>query len=200
MSLSTDANGKSTSTNPAMTNGNESPTTHAFSQLKSDSWSVEKSAQTYGINNWGSAYFRINQNGNVSVTPKGADGYSADLYELTQELQDRGIRVPIMIRFPDIIRERVHLLHSCFQKAIADHNYSGKYCGVYPIKVNQQRHLVQELVKFGKDVRLGLECGSKPELLVVLSLMNSPNGVIIRSEEHTSELQSQFHLVCRLLL
>jgi arginine decarboxylase len=84
-----------------------------------------------------------------------------------------------MIRFPDIINERVHLLHSCFQKAIADHNYGGQYRGVYPIKVNQQRHLVQELVKFGKDVNLGLECGSKPELLVVLSLMNSPQGVII---------------------
>ena len=70
-------------------------------------------------------------------------------------------------------------MHSCFQKAFADHNYKGRYCGVYPIKVNQQRHLVQELVKYGKDLGLGLECGSKPELLVVLSMMNSPNGVII---------------------
>ena len=155
------------------------PTTHAFSQMKSDQWNVEKSAQLYGINNWGNGYFRINNAGNVSVTPKGLAGDSVDLYELTQELQDRGIRIPIMIRFPDIIRERVHLLHSCFQKAIADHNYKAGYCGVFPIKVNQQRHLVQELVKFGKDVRLGLECGSKPELLVVLSLMNTPNGVII---------------------
>ncbi len=163
----------------APTSNSDLQTTHAFSQLKSDSWSVEKSAATYGINNWGSGYFRINQNGNVSVTPKGADGFCVDLYELTQELQDRGIRIPIMIRFPDIIRERVNLLHSCFQKAIAEHNYKGHFCGVYPIKVNQQRHLVQELVKFGREVRLGLECGSKPELLVVLSLMNTPNGVII---------------------
>lgn len=174
MSLSTDPVKAAT---PAQ-NSSES-TTHAFAQLKSDKWSVEQSAQTYGINNWGAGYFRINQNGNVAVTPKGLNGPGVDLYELTQELQDRGIRIPIMIRFPDIIRERVQLLHSCFQKAIAEHNYKADYCGVYPIKVNQQRHLVQELVKFGKDVRLGLECGSKPELLVVLSLMNTPNGVII---------------------
>ncbi len=184
MSLSTDTTAKpatpnATSANATTAGAPIAPTTHAFSQLKSESWSVEQSAATYGINNWGSGYFRINQNGNVSVTPKGEDGFCVDLYELTQELQDRGIRIPIMIRFPDIIRERVNLLHSCFQKAIADHNYNGHFCGVYPIKVNQQRHLVQELVKFGREVRLGLECGSKPELLVVLSLMNTPNGVII---------------------
>lgn len=161
-----------------VTSSTKSPT-HAFAKTKSPDWSVENSATIYGINNWGNGYFRINDAGNVAVTPRGTNGPGVDLYELTQELQDRGIRIPIMIRFPDIIKERVHLLHSCFQKAFADHNYKGQYRGVYPIKVNQQRHLVQELVKFGKDVNLGLECGSKPELLVVLSLMNSPNGVII---------------------
>lgn len=154
-------------------------TTHAFSHTKSANWTIEQSANVYGINNWGNGYFKINDAGNVSVTPKGASGPSVDIYELTQELQDRGIRIPIMIRFPDIIKERVHLLFTCFQRAFADHNYRGRYCGVYPIKVNQQRHLVQELVKYGKEVSLGLECGSKPELLVVLSIMNTPNGVII---------------------
>lgn len=153
--------------------------THAFVKNTSVTWTTAESAAVYGINNWGNNYFRINENGNVAVTPKNTKGPSVDLHELVQELQDRGIRVPIMIRFPDIIKERVHLLHSCFQKAFADHNYKGLYKGVYPIKVNQQRHLVQELVKFGRDVNLGLECGSKPELLVVLSLMNYPNGVII---------------------
>lgn len=153
--------------------------THAFAKGPDAAWSVEQSSKIYGINNWGNGYFRINENGNVVVTPSGEKGPQVDLFELTQELQDRGIRIPIMIRFPDIIRERVHLLHSCFQKAFTDHNYKGQYRGVYPVKVNQQRHLVQELVRFGKDVHLGLECGSKPELLVVLSLMNTPNGVII---------------------
>ncbi|MCC2679677.1 MAG: arginine decarboxylase [Pseudobdellovibrio sp.] len=164
--------------NPPSVN-KSAPATHAFAKTTANQWTVEDSAKIYGINNWGNGYFRINNDGNVAVTPKGAKGNSLDLYELTQELQDRGIRVPIMIRFPDIINERVHLLHRCFQKAIADHSYAGQYRGVYPIKVNQQRHLVQELVKFGRDVNLGLECGSKPELLVVLSLMNSPEGVII---------------------
>lgn len=142
-------------------------------------WSSEQSATLYGINNWGSGYFRVNSVGNVQVTPEGPQGRSVDLYELTQDLLDRGIRVPIMIRFPNIIKARVELLHGCFQKAFVEHGYRGNYSGVYPIKVNQQKHLVQELVHFGKNLQLGLECGSKPELLVVLALMNTPNALII---------------------
>lgn len=147
--------------------------------LSGDEWDAEKSAKLYGINNWGSGYFKVNNAGNVAVTPYGAEKGAIDLYELTQDLLDRGIRVPLMIRFPDLIKARVELLHSCFQKAFADHNYKGEYCGVYPIKVNQQRHLVQELVRFGKNIRLGLECGSKPELLVVLALMKTENALIV---------------------
>lgn len=169
---------ESNPTTSSVSNLQKSPT-HAFAKSQNSEWTVTESSKIYGINNWGNGYFRINEAGNVAVTPKGEVGPKVDLYELTQELQDRGIRIPIMIRFPDIIRERVHLLYSCFQKAITDHNYKAQYRGVYPIKVNQQRHLVQELVKYGKDVNLGLECGSKPELLVVLSIMNTPNGVII---------------------
>ena len=102
-------------------------------------WTPEKSAELYGINNWGNGYFRTNSNGNISVTPMGANGPSVDLYELTQDLLDRGIRVPIMIRFPDIIRSRVELLNNCFQKAFADHGYKGQYRGVYPIKTSRSR-------------------------------------------------------------
>ena len=86
-------------------------TTHAFAQAKSSNWSIEKSSQIYGINNWGNGYFRINSNGNVCVSPQGDKGPNVDLFELTQELQDRGIRIPIMIRFPDIIKSRVELLN-----------------------------------------------------------------------------------------
>lgn len=142
-------------------------------------WSPAQSADHYGINAWGNGYFRVNSAGNVTVTPQGANGPSVDLFDLTQDLLDRGIRVPIMIRFPDIIQARVNLINDCFAKAIADHNYKGHYAGVYPIKVNQQRHLVEELVKHGKNRRMGLECGSKPELLVVLALMNTPEALII---------------------
>ncbi|MFN7904088.1 MAG: biosynthetic arginine decarboxylase [Pseudobdellovibrionaceae bacterium] len=142
-------------------------------------WTPANSAEIYSINNWGNGYYRVNGQGHVCVPPCADPNQSLDLYELTQDLLDRGIRVPIMIRFPDIIKARVELLHSCFQKAFADHGYRGQYSGVYPIKVNQQKHLVQELVKYGKNLRLGLECGSKPELLVVLALMNTPNALII---------------------
>ncbi|MFZ4402743.1 MAG: biosynthetic arginine decarboxylase [Pseudobdellovibrionaceae bacterium] len=150
-----------------------------MSTTESFPWSPEQSADVYAINNWGNSYFHINKDGNVAVSPTGPSGLSVDLYELTQDLLERGIRVPITIRFPDIIKSRVELLHGCFQKAFVDHGYKGEYCGVYPIKVNQQRHLVQEIVKYGKDIRLGLECGSKPELLVVLALMTNPNALVI---------------------
>ena len=143
------------------------------------SWSAEQSAEMYGINSWGGGYFRVNKAGNVAVTPSGLAGPQVDLHELTQDLLDRGIRVPIMIRFPDILKARVELINNCFSKAIADHNYKGEYRGVYPIKVNQQRHLVEEIIRHGKHRSLGLECGSKPELLVVLALMNTENAVII---------------------
>lgn len=143
-------------------------------------WDIEKSSDLYGINAWGSGYFRVNQAGNVEVTPDPTKTQaSIDLYELTQDLLDRGIRVPIMIRFSDIIKSRVEIINNCFNKAFVDHNYKGKYCGVYPIKVNQQKHLVDELIKQGANKRLGLECGSKPELLVVLALMNTPNALVI---------------------
>jgi arginine decarboxylase len=142
-------------------------------------WNAEIAAEHYGINTWGQGYFRVNKNGNVCVTPMGEAGPTVDLHELTQDLMDRGIRIPIMIRFPDIIKARVELINNCFAKAVADFNYKGSYCGVYPVKVNQQRHLVEEIVKHGRSRRLGLECGSKPELLVVLALMNTPNALVI---------------------
>ena len=113
------------------------------------------------------------------VTPHGAAGPSVDLMELTQDLQERGIAMPMLIRFPDITKSRIELLNSCFRRAIEENGYKGSYQGVYPIKVNQQRHLVEELVKFGAPARLGLECGSKPELLVVLAMMNTPEALII---------------------
>lgn len=142
-------------------------------------WTTDQSAELYGINNWGNGYFRVNQQGNVCVTPYGEKGPSVDLNELTQDLLERGIRVPIMLRFPDIIKSRIELINNCFAKAIADHSYKGQYCGVYPIKVNQQRHLVEEVVFHGKHHRLGLECGSKPELLVVLALMKNQGALVI---------------------
>lgn len=144
-----------------------------------EEWTTKKSAELYGINYWGSQYFRINEIGNVEVTPAGANGPALDLYKLVEDLKERGIRVPILLRFPDIVKSRVDLLNRCFARAIEDNRYSGKYCGVYPIKVNQQRHLVEEIVEFGQGHAIGLEAGSKPELMICLAMMDTKGALII---------------------
>ena len=142
------------------------------------SWSVEKSAELYGINGWGGGYFRINSAGNIEVTAF-KDKPGLDLYRLIQDLRDRGVRPPILIRIPNIVQTRVGLISQCFQNSIRENGFQGNYTGVYPIKVNQQRHLLEEIVDFGKENRLGLECGSKPELLIALAFMDTPNAHII---------------------
>lgn len=144
-----------------------------------EEWTIEDSAHLYGINAWGAGYFKINDKGNVCVSPEGPKGASVDLTDLVNDLQERGIRLPILIRFSDIVKSRVHLLKGCFDKAIKDYDYKASYQGVYPIKVNQQRHLVEDIMTFGQTAKLGLECGSKPELLIVLALMKNPEALII---------------------
>jgi arginine decarboxylase len=167
-----------TSASPGKTEKQVKPASTA--ELPSEeNWAVEDSEQLYGINGWGANYFRISPKGNVIVTPHGSEGPKIDLLELTQDLQERGICVPILMRFPDITKARIELLANCFKRAIQEYGYNGAYCGVYPIKVNQERHLVEELMQFGSGSRLGLECGSKPELLVVLAMMNTPNALIV---------------------
>lgn len=140
---------------------------------------VENTTDTYGIKSWGEGYFRVNEKGNVCVSPTGEQDPQIDLFELTQDLLDRGIRVPIMIRFPDIIQSRVELINNCFIKAIKEYDYKAQYTGVYPIKVNQQHQLVEELVRAGKPYKLGLECGSKPELLITLAMNKTPSSLLI---------------------
>lgn len=142
-------------------------------------WSSSDSSELYGVSTWGSPYFLVNEQGNVSVCPQGERGPRVDLLSLTEDLRERGIRPPILIRFPDIVKARVDLLHGCFKKTIFEYGYSGRYRGVYPIKVNQQRHLVEELLAAGQDHALGLECGSKPELLVALAMVKNPQSLII---------------------
>lgn len=149
------------------------------SEIDDPAWTIEQAREIYKIGAWGSGFFDVNERGNVIVTPMGPAGPCIDLQELTTDLQERGIRVPMLIRFPDITKARIELLSKCFAKSIEDAGFKGSYRGVYPIKVNQQRHLVEELIKFGQFNRLGLEAGSKPELLVVLAMMNTPNALII---------------------
>ncbi len=142
-------------------------------------WNLQKAKELYGIDTWGSGYFDINEAGNLIVCPQGKENPHVDLLELTEELQERGIRCPMLLRFPDITFERIKLLNQCFENAIEKYEYQGSYQGVFPIKVNQQRHLIEEITEIGDRYNLGLECGSKPELLVVLAMMSNPQALIL---------------------
>ncbi len=144
-------------------------------------WTHEDSKKLYSINKWGKPFFNINSEGNIIVSTNVNDPKvkSLDLFHLTNDLQDRGVRLPILIRFPDILKARIESLNTYFSNAISENNYTGKFYGVYPVKVNQEKHLVEDIVKLGANLNLGLECGSKPELLVALSKMKNPNGLII---------------------
>ncbi|QCW84905.1 biosynthetic arginine decarboxylase [Methylotuvimicrobium buryatense] len=137
------------------------------------SWTIEQSAQTYGIANWGDGFFSINAAGRVSVKPDPDKNAELDLYEIAQTLKDKNLSLPVLVRFTDILKNRVKQLHDAFGKACATNDYRGTYTPVYPIKVNQQRKVIEGIVA-GKQV--GLEAGSKPELLAILAL--SP-GLIV---------------------
>jgi arginine decarboxylase len=135
--------------------------------------------ELYNVRNWGWPYFSINAEGNACVHAQGPDGPTVDLKQLADELQRRGIQLPILVRFSDILRARVEALNEAFRTAIQEYGYKGRYLGVYPIKVNQQRHVVEEIVRYGEPYQFGLEAGSKPELLAVLALLDSPEALII---------------------
>ncbi len=142
-------------------------------------WTIENSEELYRIQGWGDPYFSINAAGHVTVSPKGDRGGSLDLYELVESLKKRNLGLPILIRFSDILEDRIERLNACFARAIARYNYNGVYRGVFPIKCNQQRHLVEDLVRFGQPHRFGLEAGSKPELLIALATLNTPGALLI---------------------
>jgi arginine decarboxylase len=142
-------------------------------------WTVEKSETLYQIKGWGEPYFSVNEAGHVIVAPKGDRGGSLDLFELVNGLKQRDIPLPLLIRFADILEDRIERLNACFAKAIARYNYGGVYRGVFPIKCNQHRHLVEDLVQFGKAHQFGLEAGSKPELMIALAMLNTPGALLI---------------------
>jgi arginine decarboxylase len=142
-------------------------------------WTIQDSEELYRINGWGDPYFSINEAGHITVSPQGDRGGCIDLYELVQDLQKRNLRLPLLLRFSDILADRIERLNACFAKAIARYNYNGTYRGVYPVKVNQQRQLVEELVNYGKPYQFGLEAGSKPELLIALATLKTPGALLI---------------------
>lgn len=141
-------------------------------------WRIEDSIELYNINGWGQNYFNINEKGNVVVTPS-ANGVKIDLKELIDELLIRDVSLPVLLRFPDILDNRIETISSCFEKASKEYGFKGSYFNIYPIKVNQVRPVVEEIMRYGKKFNIGLEAGSKPELHAVLAITQNPEALII---------------------
>jgi arginine decarboxylase len=144
----------------------------------SDRWTVSDAAELYDVASWGKGYFSVGENGHLMVHPTKDQGRQIDLKELVDTLILRGINLPILVRFAEILKHRVAEVHQAFESAISDHGYKGGYCCVYPIKVNQQRQVVEEVFQFGRPYGFGLEAGSKPELLAVLAVADNATPII----------------------
>ncbi|HEX8321444.1 biosynthetic arginine decarboxylase [Longimicrobium sp.] len=142
-------------------------------------WSIEDSRELYNVEGWGIGYFDINDKGHVSVHPTKDPARGLDLFELATDLEAQGVGLPLLLRFSDILRTRIENLGERFATAIRDFDYQGGYTTVYPIKVNQQRHVVEEIVAFGERHGVGLEVGSKPELQAVLALTERTDHLIV---------------------
>lgn len=142
-------------------------------------WTVNDSVELYNVRGWGHGFFDINELGHAIIRPRGPSGPSIDLKELVDDLGQRDITLPLLVRFSDVLQVRIEQINQAFNDAIREHDYQGRYFGVYPIKVNQQRHVVEEIVHFGRPFNYGLEAGSKPELLAVLALLDSNESLVI---------------------
>ena len=163
-----------TSTRPTATPPAAAPETSA------PTWTVEDARALYNIEGWGAGFFDINPQGRVVVRPDASQTSRAvDLYELAVDLEAQGIQLPVLFRFSDILQKRIETLSEGFAAAMKEWDYGGGYTTVYPIKVNQQRHVVEEIVEFGQKHGVGLECGSKPELQAVLGLAESTEHIIV---------------------
>ena len=143
------------------------------------SWTIEDSRDLYNIEGWGIGYFDINEKGHVTVHPTKDSERGLDLYELAMDLEAQGVGLPLLLRFSDILHTRIEMLTDRFDAAISEFDYNGAYTTVYPIKVNQQRHVIEEIVAYGRRLNVGLEVGSKPELQAVLALNDRTDHIIV---------------------
>jgi arginine decarboxylase len=144
------------------------------------SWSVSHSADLYRVEDWGEGFFSITEGGHLAVRPRRDASSTIDLHEVVEGLAERGINTPVTIGFPDLLEHRMREFTESFQAAIQETGYRGDYAGVYPIKVNQHRHLVQQVERFGRDLGFGLEVGSKPELLAAMGVtVDTPSRLIV---------------------
>ena len=142
-------------------------------------WTIDEAREHYNINGWGAGYFDINSKGNIVVRPDKKSAHHIDLKELVDDIQSKGHSLPVLIRFSDILKASISNLANSFQKSIEEYGFEGQYHGVYPIKVNQQRQVVEEIVKFGQPYNIGLEAGSKPELHAILAILDNPEALLV---------------------
>ena len=143
-------------------------------------WRIEDSLDLYNVAAWGKGYFSVNASGHVVVRPDTTAQHEIDLYEVVEGLKARDLTTPVVVRFSDILAHRLRRLHEAFAQAIAENDYHNEYAAVYPIKVNQQRLVVEEVYRYGKEFGFGLEVGSKPELLAVMAMTeNAPDRLIV---------------------
>ena len=141
-------------------------------------WSVNDARDLYQVDRWGKGFFSVHRNGHLLVHPDRHPQRSVDLKELVDGLQKQGLKTPVLLRFNGILEDRIRELHEVFSKAVREHDYQGKYLAVYPVKVNQQRQVVEQVVRYGQQFGFGLEAGSKPELMAVLAQLNGEIPVI----------------------
>ena len=145
----------------------------------SEPWDVARALHTYNIARWGAGYFGVNDAGNMTVRPVQDQGPAVDLMAVTEEARDRGLTFPLLLRFQDLLRHRVQVLNEEFRAAIAEAGYQGQYRGVFPIKVNQLREVVEEIMDAGAPYKFGIEVGSKPELFAALAIHRDPECILI---------------------
>ncbi len=142
-------------------------------------WSVEKAAQHFNVSGWGAGYFSVNEKGHIVVHPHGQPGPTIDVMDVVEDIQERRLGFPCVVRFQDVLRARVKAINEAFARGIAEMSYAGRYFGVYPVKVNQMREVVEEILDAGAPYHYGLEAGSKGELLIVLGYNTDPEAITV---------------------
>ncbi len=162
-------------------------------------WSVSRSAELYGIHSWGNGYVDINDAGHVTIRPESSSDRTIDLHELVRSVEQRGIDLPVLFRFDGIIRDRVRRINEAFGAAITEAGYRGRYRLAYPVKVNQQRHVVDCVYEAGREYGIGLEVGSKPEMLAVLATHNNVAGGLLLCNGYKDARYIELALLARKL-
>jgi|TARA_B100000524_G_scaffold97495_1_gene46432 arginine decarboxylase len=167
-------------------------------------WSIQDSEELYGLKKWGKPYFNINDIGHIIVSPQNNKDKALNLFKLVQNLEKRNLNLPLLVHFPDIIEDRIEQLNNCFAKAMVRYSYDGSYQGVFPIKVNQQRHIVESIVNYGYKHKYGLEVGSKPELLIALAQLKNSNSLLIcngyKDKKYVETAVIAYHLGYNILI